>query len=73
MWESGRSNPTIANGHHRIVSANDIDPEMLVPVMHYTDDEHLANVVNGEDHYTLADIPRPKPSRPAKKAARRKD
>lgn len=29
------SKPHIANGHHRIISAHEHDPESLVPVRHY--------------------------------------
>ena len=55
MWE-GRDVPTVVQGHHRIASANDIDPEMLVPAMHYSDDDApLSYLIHGKDHYTLTD------------------
>jgi hypothetical protein len=77
MWD-GREVPTVAQGHHRIAAAHNIDPEMLVPVMHYDDDEYLADIIHGENHYTLGNLPREEikssePPKAQKRAARRKD
>lgn len=31
--------PTIGDGHHRTAAAKDVDEDMLVPVMHYKNDD----------------------------------
>lgn len=45
--------PTVAQGHHRIAAAHDVDPDMLVPVMHYENDDDLRTwrVIRASDPY----------------------
>jgi len=42
---------SVVQGHHRIAAAHDIDPEMLIPVVHYGEDESLVSAMHNEDPY----------------------
>lgn len=44
---------SVLQGHHRIAAAHDVDPEMLIPVVHYGEDEDLTSAIYDEDPYTV--------------------
>jgi hypothetical protein len=53
-------NVTVLQGHHRIVAANDVDPEMLIPVVHYGEDEDMGRAMHSKDPFNINNGPKDK-------------